>query len=213
MKAASVEHLLAESLVGRYVRFAHLPAETKPTPIRVCAATSAGMVELEGWAGEFAPHLFVAEIAGTIVREFGFVEAMKVGQRVFEQYKQDQPKWWKRIDGTPILNDVAVRMSEAFLATFRCLVTTYAAALRKENARLTEEHRSLQTSYVDVWEHAEKAEWRMAELLDCLKSLAGNLQHSHNPKSRCGRPHTLCTGCIQRAKAECVLDYKEVQRG
>lgn len=43
-----------------------------------------------------------------------FVEALKVAEAVFETYKYDQPKWWKRMDGTPILNDVAVRMAEAF---------------------------------------------------------------------------------------------------
>lgn len=43
-----------------------------------------------------------------------FVEALKIAEGVFEQYRKDQPKWWKRMDGTPILNDVAVRMAEAF---------------------------------------------------------------------------------------------------
>jgi hypothetical protein len=42
---------------------------------------------------------------------------LAVAEQVFQQYKQDQPKWWKRMDGTPILNDIAVRMAEAFLAT------------------------------------------------------------------------------------------------
>jgi hypothetical protein len=53
-------------------------------------------------------------------REFGFVEALKVATRVFDKYKQDQPSMWKRMDGTPILNDVAVRMAEAFLTAIRC---------------------------------------------------------------------------------------------
>lgn len=43
-----------------------------------------------------------------------FVDALKIAESVFEQYHKDQPKWWKRMDGTPILNDVAVRMAEAF---------------------------------------------------------------------------------------------------
>jgi len=55
-----------------------------------------------------------------IVREFGLLEALRVAQRVFDKYKGDQPKWWKRMDGTPILNDVAVRMAEAFITEFRC---------------------------------------------------------------------------------------------
>lgn len=43
-----------------------------------------------------------------------FVDVLKIAEGVFEQYRKDQPKWWKRMDGTPILNDVAVRMAEAF---------------------------------------------------------------------------------------------------
>jgi hypothetical protein len=52
------QRLAAADLVGKYVRFAHMPEEIKPTPIRVTGARN-GMIELEGWAGEFAPHLFV----------------------------------------------------------------------------------------------------------------------------------------------------------
>lgn len=44
-----------------------------------------------------------------------FVEALRIAQSVLDQYKRDQPKWWRRMDGTPILNDVAVRMAEAFV--------------------------------------------------------------------------------------------------
>jgi hypothetical protein len=55
-----------------------------------------------------------------IEREFGLIEALKVCDRVFNKYKDDQPHWWKRMDGTPILNDVSVRMAEAFLEEFRC---------------------------------------------------------------------------------------------
>ena len=43
-----------------------------------------------------------------------FVKALKIAEGVFEKYRTDQPKWWRRMDGTPILNDVAVRMAEAF---------------------------------------------------------------------------------------------------
>jgi hypothetical protein len=46
---------------------------------------------------------------------FGWVNAIAVADGVFEQYKRDHPKWWKRMDGTPILNDIAVRMAQAFL--------------------------------------------------------------------------------------------------
>lgn len=45
-----------------------------------------------------------------------FIEALKVANGVLETYKREQPKWWARMDGTPILNDLAVRMAEAFVA-------------------------------------------------------------------------------------------------
>jgi hypothetical protein len=48
----------AEALVGKYVRFAYLPAGCKPTPRRVTGTTRHGMIRLEGWVGDFAPHLF-----------------------------------------------------------------------------------------------------------------------------------------------------------
>lgn len=44
----------------------------------------------------------------------GFVEALAIAEGVLARYKQDQPKWWKRMDGTPIVNDIAVRMAQAF---------------------------------------------------------------------------------------------------
>lgn len=47
-------------------------------------------------------------------RPLDFVRALKIAEGVFERYGKDQPKWWRRMDGTPILNDVAVRMAEAF---------------------------------------------------------------------------------------------------
>ena len=46
---------------------------------------------------------------------FNLYSALRVAQQVFEQYQRDQPKMWARMDGTPILNDVAVRMAEAFV--------------------------------------------------------------------------------------------------
>jgi hypothetical protein len=52
----------AESLVGSYVRFAHLPSNCYPTPIRVTEALPNGMIRLAGWAGHFAPHLFVVVV-------------------------------------------------------------------------------------------------------------------------------------------------------
>jgi hypothetical protein len=44
-----------------------------------------------------------------------FVSGLAVAQSVFEKYKVDQRKWWSRLDGTPMLNDLSVRMTQAFL--------------------------------------------------------------------------------------------------
>lgn len=46
--------------------------------------------------------------------KINFHEALKISEGVLNQYKIDHPKWWRRMDGTPILNDLAVRMAEAF---------------------------------------------------------------------------------------------------
>jgi len=43
-----------------------------------------------------------------------FVICLKLAEEAFEQYKEAQPKWWRRMAGTPILNDVAVLMAEKF---------------------------------------------------------------------------------------------------
>ena len=45
-----------------------------------------------------------------------YVEALKIANEVIEKYREDQPKWWKRLDGTPMLNDIPARMAEAFAA-------------------------------------------------------------------------------------------------
>jgi hypothetical protein len=45
--------------VGDYVRFKHLPADCRPSPIRITGVTIRGMLYLEGRAGTFAPKLFV----------------------------------------------------------------------------------------------------------------------------------------------------------
>jgi len=49
-------------------------------------------------------------------------QVFEVAQQVFEEYKKDQYKWWKRMDGTPILNDITVRMAEAYFNRFYSLL-------------------------------------------------------------------------------------------
>ena len=48
---------LAMKLLGKDVLFAHRPAGMLAA--RVVAVVWDGMVELDGWTGQFAPHLFV----------------------------------------------------------------------------------------------------------------------------------------------------------
>lgn len=45
----------------------------------------------------------------------GFIAALKICETVMADYKRDHLKWWKRMDGTPILNDLPVRMATAFI--------------------------------------------------------------------------------------------------
>lgn len=81
-----------------------------------------------------------------------FIEALFIANGVFDQYKVDQYKWWHTMDGTPILNDVAVRMAEAFReatnSTFQsrvqpwmqeCFGPTISADKEERNDRFLEE--------------------------------------------------------------------------
>lgn len=45
-----------------------------------------------------------------------FIEALKVADSVFDAYKQEHPRWWARMDGTPILNDLACKFAEALVS-------------------------------------------------------------------------------------------------
>ena len=47
------------SIVGQYVRFAFLPPDCIPMPLKVTAVTREGMLRLEGRDGVYAAHLFV----------------------------------------------------------------------------------------------------------------------------------------------------------
>jgi hypothetical protein len=48
---------LAVRLIGRHVLFAHKPEGVPPA--LVTTVHWDGMIELEGWSGQFAPHAFV----------------------------------------------------------------------------------------------------------------------------------------------------------
>jgi SMC interacting uncharacterized protein involved in chromosome segregation len=43
-----------------------------------------------------------------------FIVALDIAKSVLDKYRVEQYKWWKKLDGTPALNDIAVRMAEAF---------------------------------------------------------------------------------------------------
>jgi hypothetical protein len=49
----------------------------------------------------------------------------------------------------------------------------------------------------------------LREMRELIAELASNLQHSYNPKSRCGMSNTNCIACIQAARAERVRKQKE----
>lgn len=55
-EAADRKHAAA-ALVGKKVVFAHRPPGYLPA--LVLSANEDGMLQLEGWSGDFAPHLFV----------------------------------------------------------------------------------------------------------------------------------------------------------
>lgn len=47
-----------------------------------------------------------------------FIRALAVADKVFELYKIEEYKWWRKLDGTPMLNSLSVRMAEAFRDEF-----------------------------------------------------------------------------------------------
>ncbi len=61
------------------------------------------------------------EVTATIADEpaqpgeyLDFVMALKIVDDSFNEYRLEQPKWWKKMDGTPILNDLPVKIASAF---------------------------------------------------------------------------------------------------
>lgn len=65
-----VKRAAGTALVGKHVRFAHL-ADEPANYHRVKSVNSFGMITLEGFSGEFAPHLFVTVRDETRTREVG----------------------------------------------------------------------------------------------------------------------------------------------
>lgn len=57
----------------------------------------------------------VREIIRLKYNALDFVHALKVSQSVMDTYRVEQNRWWRKIDGTPIPNDLAVRMATAYV--------------------------------------------------------------------------------------------------
>lgn len=66
---------LARTLVGKRVKFNH--QRDLPESHLVTRATSDGLVELEGWAGAFAPHLFAVEPIADLIARSSIGAAMR----------------------------------------------------------------------------------------------------------------------------------------
>lgn len=43
-----------------------------------------------------------------------YVEALRIADAIFETYRTDWPSYWRKLEGTPIRNDLAVRIAQAF---------------------------------------------------------------------------------------------------
>lgn len=71
MAVSSTEHLLEGlRLVGNVVRFNHMPPGSGRLCLRVCTN---GMVEIEGFPGQFAPFMFVIDGEVAAVPVLGWV--------------------------------------------------------------------------------------------------------------------------------------------
>ncbi len=69
-------------------------------------------------------------------RAFDFVASLDIAQATLEKYKADWPKWFKRIDHTPIPNDLCCRMAEAYCNSHAQLAAQNAALVEAaEHAR------------------------------------------------------------------------------
>lgn len=79
---------LALTLVGKRVKFNH--QRGLPASHLVVRATEDGLVELEGWAGAFAPHLFAVEpIADLIDRSSIGVGLRDIADRGIDAHAAD----------------------------------------------------------------------------------------------------------------------------
>ena len=90
-----------------------------------------------------------------------FVTCLRLAQEVFEQYKIKHPKWWKRMDGTPIFNDVAVLMAQKFVE--------HESEKRTEIERLKAANSKGQEYSQDVFDENQRLKQIITELADALE--------------------------------------------
>src|SRR5208283_1415179 len=93
---------------------------------------------------------------------FGFTEALALADTVLATYKAEQYAWWKRMDGTPMLNDIAVRMATAFLVpiTFR------------DKVHLAEVGQFLNEMYATMIDPVEQPKMKVTEMCELLLKTA-----------------------------------------
>lgn len=121
--------------------------------------------------------------------DVSFVEALKLAESVMEQYRLDKPKWWKRMDGTPILNDVSVRMAEAFLKEIE--------RLRAEVERLTAERDDARHAALNFGDDLRL--WSIDEIVSYLEQRA----EACSNRDQCSTAPTELSYCAtQKAVAE-----------
>ena len=58
----------------------------------------------------------VEELRAKLERVRNFHYGLEIAKSVFDGYRTNHPRWWHEMNGTPILNDIAVRMAQAFSA-------------------------------------------------------------------------------------------------
>ena len=62
----------------------------------------------------YTHHASRQAVEGDSESIIGFHNALQRVKKIFSEYRQDWPKWGKRLDGTPALNDLPVRIAAAF---------------------------------------------------------------------------------------------------
>jgi len=69
---------------------------------------------------DFIHLLIPKDLRGKTVRQgCGLGQGMKIAEAGMKTYAQEHPRWWRKIDGTPIPNDLGVHIGQAIAAASR----------------------------------------------------------------------------------------------